>query len=50
VTVEQRCPMTKVISLFNARRIRCIPVLDEREKLVGVVGRKDILAYYHEHL
>jgi len=50
VTVEQRCPVTKVIGLFNARRIRCIPVLDEREKLVGVVGRKDILAYYHEHL
>ena len=49
VTVQQDCPITKVASLFHARRIRCIPVLDRRKKLVGVVGRKDILAYYHDH-
>jgi len=48
VTVQQDCPITKVIRLFHARRLRCIPVLDRRKKLVGVVGRKDILAYYDE--
>ena len=49
LTVPEDCPLAKVVHLFHARRIRCIPVLDRRKRLVGVVGRKDILAYYHDH-
>ena len=49
VTVREDCPITKVVGLFHSRKIRCIPVLDRRKKLVGIIGRKDILAYYHEH-
>lgn len=50
VTVQEHCPLAEVISLFHSRKIRCIPVLDGRKKLVGVVGRKDILAYHHNRL
>jgi len=35
--------------MFESKRIRCIPVVDSQKKLVGVVGRKDVLAYYAKH-
>jgi len=46
VTIRDAEPVTKAISLFRSRKVRCIPVLDGRGKLVGVVERKDILAHY----
>jgi CBS domain-containing protein/RimJ/RimL family protein N-acetyltransferase len=45
-TVPQGCALAKVISLFRSRKLRCIPVLGRHDELVGVVCRKDILAYY----
>jgi CBS domain-containing protein len=50
VTVHESCTIAKVIRMFEAKRIRCIPVIDERKRLVGVVGRKDVLAYYARNL
>jgi CBS domain-containing protein len=28
-------------------RLRGIPVINDEKKLVGIVGRKDILSYYY---
>ena len=46
VTLHDNEPITKAISLFRSRKLRCIPVLDARGKLVGVVNRKNVLAHY----
>jgi len=40
----------KVIQMLQSRRLRAIPVVDKNGKLVGVIGRKEILAYYAERL
>ncbi|MFH1731933.1 MAG: GNAT family N-acetyltransferase [Planctomycetota bacterium] len=46
ITVKEGCPLTKVIRLFQSRKTRCIPVVNDDMRLVGIVTRKDILAYY----
>jgi CBS domain-containing protein len=50
VFVSEDCTIAKIIRMFEVKRIRCIPVVDARKRLVGVVGRKDVLAYYARHL
>ena len=50
VTVHEECTIAKVVRMFESKRIRCIPVVDSQKKLVGVVGRKDVLAYYAKYL
>lgn len=46
VSVHNDSTIGKVIRLFLSKRIRCIPVVDAEMRLTGIVGRKDILAYY----
>ena len=46
VSIQEGYPVANVISLFRSRKLRCIPVLDRHMKLVGVVGRRDVLAHY----
>ncbi len=46
LVVHENCPVDKVIRMFQSRRIRAIPVVDRHRRLVGVVGREDILNYY----
>jgi len=46
VAVPESCRIAKLVPLFRSRKLRCIPVLNGRKKLIGVVGRRDILAYY----
>ena len=46
LTAREDWPLARVISLFHSRRIRCVPVVDGRQRLVGVIGRKDVLSYY----
>jgi len=48
VSVQEGYTVANVISLFQSRKLRCIPVLDRHMKLVGVVSRKDILAHYSQ--
>ena len=50
VTVHDGDPLAKVIRLFRSRKLRCVPVLDHHGELVGVVGRRDVLAYYARRL
>jgi len=47
--VREDCTIGKAVRLFQSMRIRCIPVVDRDMKLIGVVSRKDILAYYERH-
>jgi CBS domain-containing protein/GNAT superfamily N-acetyltransferase len=49
LTVTETCPLSKVIRVFQSRKIRAIPVVDPQRRLVGVVAREDILAYYAKH-
>lgn len=46
ITVQESCPIAKVITMLQSKRLRAIPVVDRHGRLTGVVGRKDILAYY----
>ena len=46
ITVGRDCSLSKVMRLFQSRKVRCIPVVDDNGKLVGVIGRKEVLACY----
>jgi CBS domain-containing protein/RimJ/RimL family protein N-acetyltransferase len=46
LSVRKDCTIAKIVRLFQSWKVRCIPVIDREGRLVGVVGRKDILAYY----
>ena len=48
--VQEGCDLSKVIRLFHSRKLRCIPVVDARKQLVGIVGRRDILTHYAAEL
>jgi CBS domain-containing protein/GNAT superfamily N-acetyltransferase len=50
LTVREDGAIAQVIRMFQSKRIRCLPVVDSRNKLVGVVGREDVLAYYARNL
>jgi CBS domain-containing protein len=50
VVINENCTIAKVVRMFESKRIRCIPVLDDQKRLVGVIGRKDVLAYYARHM
>jgi len=46
LTVRANCTIARVVRMFQSSKVGSIPVLDERNQLVGLIGRKDILAYY----
>lgn len=46
VAVQDTCTAAEVVSLLSSRRLRCVPVVNRRSELVGVVRRKDLLAHY----
>jgi len=46
VTLHETEPLSKAICLFQSWKLRCIPVVDARGNLVGVVDRRDVLAHY----
>jgi CBS domain-containing protein len=46
VAVRPHCGLNQLVRLFQTRKLRCIPVLDETGYPVGIVGRRDILARY----
>lgn len=50
LTVREGCAVAKVIRMLQSKKLRAIPVIDRNRKLVGVVGRRDILAYYARNL
>jgi CBS-domain-containing membrane protein len=46
VTVQKGCAIAKVVRMFQSKKIRSIPVVDENRRLIGIIGRRDVLAYY----
>jgi CBS domain-containing protein len=50
ISVQEGYPIAKLIPLFRSRKLRCIPVLNPKMKLVGVVGRRDVLEHYLKRL
>jgi len=44
--VRCSCPLARVVRMFQAKKVRSIPVLDEEDRLVGIIGRRDVLRYY----
>lgn len=50
LTIRNTYTLDKVIRLCQSRKIRCFPVVDKENKLIGVIGRKDILSYYDREL
>ncbi len=45
-TVQSHEPITRLIHLFQSQRFRCIPVVNQDKKVLGVVSRHEVLAYY----
>jgi CBS domain-containing protein len=43
VTVQQNTPMEEVATLMAEKKVHTLPVLDENEQLVGVIGKSDII-------
>ncbi|MCI5145778.1 MAG: CBS domain-containing protein, partial [Candidatus Electrothrix sp. AR3] len=43
VTVQRDTPLDEVATLMAEKKIHTLPVLDEKEELVGVIGKSDII-------
>lgn len=43
VSVDVTAPLTRALQLMVEMRARSFPVLDEHEKLVGVIAREDLM-------
>jgi len=50
LSVRRECTVAKVVRMFQSKRVRSIPVVDESGKLVGIIGRRDVLIYYVQRL
>jgi len=50
VTVHGDSPVNRVIRLFRYQGLRYIPVVDDAGRPIGIIGRRDILAYYEKIL
>jgi CBS domain-containing protein len=46
VTVKQDTDINEVIDIILQRHIILVPVIDDKHKLIGLVGRPDILKQY----
>lgn len=46
VTLREASLLGAAVRLFQSKGLRYIPVIDADRRLIGVVGRRDILAYY----
>jgi len=49
VVLHQDCTVLKAVKLFQEKKLRCIPVVDRRKKLVGMLTRRDMLAYFYRN-
>lgn len=49
-TIRETEPITHLIRLVQTSPVRCIPVVDDQKKLVGVVSRHEVLAHYARRL
>jgi CBS domain-containing protein/RimJ/RimL family protein N-acetyltransferase len=45
-TIDERCDIARAARLLQSQRLRCLPVVDEQGRFLGVVGRREILAFF----
>ena len=48
VTVGQDMSVSEAMELLIANKISCLPIVDDNDKLIGVVSDKDIFRLIHE--
>ncbi len=48
ITVEPETPLRDVVGILADEKVGALPVVDERERLLGIVSYLDLLAYLHE--
>jgi CBS-domain-containing membrane protein len=48
VSVRETAALDRALRLFQSRRLRCIPVVNRHDTLVGILRRRDVLSYYLE--
>ena len=46
VSLHEHCTIDKAIHLLQTRKLRSIPVVDAQHRVVGIIGRRDILVHY----
>lgn len=46
MSVRNEYSVAKVVRLFRSKKLRCFPVVNTQKKLIGVIGRKDILELF----
>jgi CBS domain-containing protein len=47
ITVEPDTPLRDVIGILADERVGALPVVDERERLLGIISYLDLLGYLH---
>lgn len=47
VTISEQSSLTEAVRLMSERFIRHLPVVDERERLVGMLSARDIIKYVY---
>jgi len=50
ITVTAETPVVEAMGRLIANKISCLPVVDEKDQLVGIVSDKDIFRTVHENL
>lgn len=43
LVVREETPLMRVLSLMAIKRVECLPVVDDKGKLVGIVSRRGVL-------
>lgn len=43
ITIKPDTPLDKIASLMTEKRIHTVPVVDDSDVMIGVVGKKDII-------
>jgi CBS domain-containing protein len=46
LSVPEGTPLSRVVRLFQSRKVRSIPIVDQRGRLTGIIGRKDVLCHF----
>ncbi len=50
VTVEKNCPVLDAMSIFSANRVGSLLVMDKDNKILGIIGARDVLMAVVNHL
>lgn len=46
-TVTEETPLTEILKLVLDKKLRRVPVLDQKQKLVGIISRRDVMRLYY---